>query len=368
MRLLFQHVAARKRIATAPSGGASLSLTWEDNSAIEDGFRIYTKLTSGSTYALAKTVGANVESTTLTGLAYGTSYDVKIASYNEEGEYAQVGPVTRYTPPQYAPTSLSATTTLSTSITVGFTATAGVTSYQGYYRATGSSTWLTGPAITSGTAITFTGLNSLTSYQFMVRGYFTNPSPQAPSYSPDSATLTANTILASIGWNGDRRIAVIGDSIIDTTGTLVTAVNLGETTNRTINGVTFVGQNTIGNFSSPYFTAEFYTKGGIGSEFSALMQTVSYVTSTSDGAFNLTGLVIGDTYLLQVISSDDRNTFTARTQAFSVAGYTSGAMVTGNSFTSTCMFVATATTHEVVLSDPDGLGATQFQGFQLRKL
>jgi hypothetical protein len=368
MRLLFQHVAARKRIATAPSGGASLSLTWEDNSAIEDGFRIYTKLTSGSTYALAKTVGANVESTTLTGLAYGTSYDVKVASYNGSGEYTQVGPVTRYTPPQYAPTSLSATTTLSTSVTVGFTAAAGVTSYQGYYRATGSSTWLTGPAITSGTAITFTGLEPVTEYDFKVRGFFANPSPQAPSYGPDSATLTETTELLSLGWNGEQLIADLGDGIVNTDGTLITAVCLGQTGDRTINGVTFDGQSTIGNLDAAYYNPDLYQRVGIGSDFAIMMDHLAYVDGSANGEITLTGLTIGDTYLLQVFSSDERASFNTRNQAFAIAGYTSSPMVTGNSFASICMFVASSTSHTLVISDPDGAGSTQLQGFQLRKL
>jgi hypothetical protein len=368
MKLFFQQVAARKRAASNTPSGATITASWTDNSDIEDGFRIYTKLTSGSTYALAKTVGANVQSTTLTGLSYGTSYDVKIASYNESGEYSQVGPVTRYTPPQYAPTSLSATEILSTEITIGFTAAAGVTSYQGYYREIGEEDWNEGPSITSGAEITFTDLTPVTEYDFKLKGFFANSSPQTRSYGPDSATLTETTELLSLGWNGEQSIAVIGDEVVWTIGTLVTSLNLGETTSRTVNGVTFTGQSTIGTLNGSGTLADFYTGGGIGAAFTALMQSLAYVEGSSNGEISLTGLDIGDTYILQVFSSDNRSSFASRNQSFAIAGYTSPPMVTGNSFAATCMFVASSTSHTLVISDPDSAGATQLQGFQLRKI
>lgn len=188
-----------------PSGTASLTVTWDDNSAIEDGFRVRYRTAGSGSYTLATTTAANIETATITGLAFGTNYDVTVAAFNGSGEYSTVGPITRYTPPQYAPTSLAATATLSTSIAVGFTAAAGISKYQGYYRATGSSTWLEGPAIASGTGINFTGLTSSTAYQFMVRGYLENTAPQTPSYSPDSSTLSATTIASGVFTGYDNQ-------------------------------------------------------------------------------------------------------------------------------------------------------------------
>ena len=195
-----------------PSGTASLSLTWEDNSDIEDGYRLRYRTAGSGSYTLGATTAANATSGTITGLAYGTNYDVTVAAFNTSGEYSTVGPITRYTPPQYAPTSLSATATLSTSITVGFTAAAGVTSYQGYYRAGTSGTWLVGPAITSGTSINFTGLASSTTYQFMLRGFLANTAPQPPSYSPDSATLSATTIASGVFSGYDNQQFTTGSA------------------------------------------------------------------------------------------------------------------------------------------------------------
>jgi len=349
-----------------PSGTASLTVTWDDNSAIEDGFRVRYRTAGSGSYTLATTTAANIETATITGLAFGTNYDVTVAAFNGSGEYSVVGPVTRYTPPAAAPTSLSATTTLSTSITVGFTAAAGVSNYQGYYRATGSSTWITGPAITTGAAITFTGLNSLTSYQFKIRGYLANPSPQAPSYSPDSATLTAST---AQGWDAARSIVDIGETIVETTGTLVIAENFGETTNRTVNGVTFTGVTSKGNMPNAYVTSEFFTDTSLPAGFTGMMRSLIYTEADALGQFTLTGLVSGDAYMLQVFSSDNRTTLGDRSQTINVASMTSSANVLNTRYAMTCRFIASATSHVVSIDDPaNATGANHIQAYQLRKL
>jgi hypothetical protein len=173
-------------------------VSWDDNSAIEHGFRIYTrKTTVGEAFALAKTVGPNIETATLTGLDYGTSYDIKVASYNVSGEHSQVGPVTRYTPPEFAPTSLTLTTANPTSVILSFTPpVAAPIRYQSYYRIDGGSTWIAGDTSAS-SPIAITGLTTSTAYEFMVRGYFTNPTiegvAQPASYSPDSNVIDAAT-------------------------------------------------------------------------------------------------------------------------------------------------------------------------------
>jgi hypothetical protein len=177
-----------------PQVGAALNVSWMDNSGIEDGFRIYTRKTSvGGSYTLSKTTLPNVTTATISLLDFGTSYDVKVASFNAEGEYAQVGPVTRYTPPEFAPTGVSVSATRYTDVDVTYSAPASAPfGYQGFYRVEGSSPWISGPESAT-LSITFSGLTPLTSYQFMVRGYFPNAS-QAHSYSPQSAITSTTTI------------------------------------------------------------------------------------------------------------------------------------------------------------------------------
>jgi hypothetical protein len=189
----------------------SLVVDWDYTQAAADGFRLYTRPSLGAgAYTLAKTVGPEVRSTTLTGLNYGTSYDVEMASFNENGEYARVGPLTAYTPPEFGPTTLAATEVLSTAISVGFTPTAGVSNYQGYYRTTGSSVWIKGPE-SFAHVCKFTGLNSSTSYDFMVRGYLVNPTTE-PSYSPGSATVSATTIASGVFAGYDNQQFTTGSA------------------------------------------------------------------------------------------------------------------------------------------------------------
>lgn len=182
------------------TAGATLTVGWNANyTTVEDGFYVRTRKTSGGgVYTLAATRPENSTSATLTGLDYGTSYDVTVASFNEYGEYSPLlGPYSRYTPPEFAPAALTIGTITSSSIAVSFTAAAGVTKYQGYYRAGTSGAWIAGPAITSGTTINFTGLANATSYQFAIKGYFTNPAidgvAQTSSYSPLSSLASGTT-------------------------------------------------------------------------------------------------------------------------------------------------------------------------------
>jgi Divergent InlB B-repeat domain len=65
---------------------AQLSLTWKDNSTNEDGFDVERKTGTGGTFALIKTVGANVVSYTDSSLAAGTTYCYRVRSYNAVGD------------------------------------------------------------------------------------------------------------------------------------------------------------------------------------------------------------------------------------------------------------------------------------------
>ena len=186
--------------------GASLTVTWEDNSAIETGFHVRYRPAGSGAYTLATTTAANVETAIITGIDYGTSYDVTVAAFNGSGEYSQVGPITRYTPPEFAPTDLTADTITATTVEINFTPAAGVTKYQGHYRPGTSGAWLTGPSITSGTSINFTGLAAGTTYHVKIAGYITNPDieavTQTPSYSPDSDPISVTTGAAQVFFSG----------------------------------------------------------------------------------------------------------------------------------------------------------------------
>ncbi|MCB2204572.1 S8 family serine peptidase [bacterium] len=63
----------------------SADLNWTDNSNDETGFRIEYSTNSGSSWN-STTVGADVSSTTLSGLSSGTTYDVRVWAYNSAGD------------------------------------------------------------------------------------------------------------------------------------------------------------------------------------------------------------------------------------------------------------------------------------------
>ncbi|MCP5046993.1 MAG: hypothetical protein GY940_07455, partial [bacterium] len=66
-------------------GKSKITLSWNDNSGNEDGFRIYRGPGAGS-LTLLTTVGANTTSYTNTGLSSKTTYFYKVCAYNADGE------------------------------------------------------------------------------------------------------------------------------------------------------------------------------------------------------------------------------------------------------------------------------------------
>ena len=350
-----------------PVEGASLTFTWQDNSAIETGFRVRYRLSStgpAGAYTLATTTTTNTETATITGLEYGTSYDVTVASYNGAGEYAVLGPYARYTPPEFGPTSLALTTANPTSVVLSFTPPAAApTGYQSYYRPNGGSTWTAG-ATSASSPITVTGLTASTDYEFMVRGYMTNPAieggAQTPSYSPDSNVLDASTAALVVGWEVKVDIASTGDTSITTEGTLIEAKNLGDGSysTKTVNTVPFTGITSRNDLSSAYGTGSFYGGGNVGSDFEYILDSVCYGGST----ISFASLTIGCYYLLQLVVSDERGSGEAASSfAPAIAGFSLSGVTRGPGSTVICRFVATSGT--MVLSNIGQLNA-----FQLRQL
>ncbi|MEW6039998.1 MAG: DUF1566 domain-containing protein [Elusimicrobiota bacterium] len=66
---------------------SSVTLTWQDNSNNETGFRIERKVSGGS-YAQVATAGANVTGYTDTGLGEGVTYYWRVCAYNSAGNSA----------------------------------------------------------------------------------------------------------------------------------------------------------------------------------------------------------------------------------------------------------------------------------------
>ena len=68
-----------------PAWGQSLTLTWQDNSNNEDGFRVQRKLGPTGTFADLANVGANVTTHLDTTTLAGTEYCYRVAAFNIAG-------------------------------------------------------------------------------------------------------------------------------------------------------------------------------------------------------------------------------------------------------------------------------------------
>jgi hypothetical protein len=73
--------------------GSQATLTWEDHSADELGFKIERKAGSGDVYREIATVGENVTSFTDTGLRPGMTYYYRVRAYNSIGHSAYTEPI-----------------------------------------------------------------------------------------------------------------------------------------------------------------------------------------------------------------------------------------------------------------------------------
>ena len=66
--------------------GSRATLTWEDHSSNELGFKIERKTESKGTYHEIATVGPNTTTYTDTGLSGGTTYYYRVRAYNADGQ------------------------------------------------------------------------------------------------------------------------------------------------------------------------------------------------------------------------------------------------------------------------------------------
>lgn len=207
----------RRASGTPPPALATLQVEWEDNSAIEDGYRIRWEPSGGGAELQADTA-ANVESYTIAGLAWNTQYDVTITAVNGVGESDVLGPVALYTPPPAAPTVCTATATGATTATIGWTlpGTEPVTGYRIYRSPAGAGTWTAVGVVAAGVnTYAATGLTASTAYDWRVVAYNSN----AGESQPDSETAPSNTASCTTSAASnpvfdreDQRSAVLGSA------------------------------------------------------------------------------------------------------------------------------------------------------------
>lgn len=222
----------RRASGTPPPALATLQVEWEDNSAIEDGYRIRWEPSAGGAELQADTA-ANIESYTIAGLSWNTQYDVTITAVNGVGESDVLGPVALYTPPPTAPTSCTANATGATTATIGWTlpGTEPVTGYRVYRSPAGAGTWTAVGTVAVGTnTYAATGLTASTAYDFRVVAYNSNSGVSQPdSETAPSNTASCTTSAASnpVFDREDQRSAVLS-SATTTVVTVATTIAVGK--------------------------------------------------------------------------------------------------------------------------------------------
>lgn len=158
---------------------------------------------------------------------------------------------------------------------------------------------------------------------------------------------------ATINWStGPTFLGPNGHLTRSTAGTFVAGFNVGGP-NLTIGGDLWTSA-TFGFFA---FTTD-VNAGTADADFNTMLTTADFTQSVFPPVFNLTGLTIGRSYLLQVFVADSRSCCTARTQNFGGVQIIHGAgtLVEGT-------FVADATQQSWTTA---GNPATVVNGYQLR--
>lgn len=169
----------------------------------------------------------------------------------------------------------------------------------------------------------------------------------------------------TLGWETPMAVSTFGDGIVSTSGTLIEAKNLGEATNRTVNGVLFTGQSTRDGLTNAFSDGSVYQDGVIGAAFEGMMD--SFAWGGSPQTITLTGLTSGKTYLFQGFVSDDRSFGATNKLYYVIQSYTSDELLENSSSSYICRFVATGTTETVTMPLTTG-GFCITNGFQVRQL
>lgn len=184
-----------------------------------------------------------------------------------------------------------------------------------------------------------------------------------------TASLQAAAI---ISWGTPQNVTAVTD--ISTTGTLVTAANLGTTTSYTINGVTFTGNTTLwtgtGNAN---FTG--YVAHAVGGDYGNALSTGRYTNGGTTATLVLSGLTIGTTYQLQIWFNDLRDG-TPDIVRYNMGGSTvdlttdtdGGTGGTDLSQYALGTFTATATSENLTATTVSGGGGPTLNMFQVRAI
>ncbi len=210
-------------VSVEATGSTSVTVTWTDNSADETGFTVEYRTGMGS-WTQGATAAVDAESTSVSGLSSGASYDFRVLAVNGDG--SRPSGTASLTMPPAAPSALSATAESTTSVSLSWTDnSSGETGFAVEYRESGVEVWTTyatEAAANAGT-LTVSGLSAGTSYEFRVRARSAH-GPSSPSNVASATSLSPPVAPTgvSVTASGSTSVSVSwADASSDETGFVV---------------------------------------------------------------------------------------------------------------------------------------------------
>jgi len=228
----------------------SVKVDWTDNSSVEDGYEVYYKLSSGSTYTLFETTAADAETSTVTGLTGGKEYDFRVRAKDGTNYSSYLsGTLTAGTAPDADAVIGTVTVVSKSALTPTWTCTA--TNEDGFYvyRSLDNSTYTQiAEADEDDESYADTGLAADTTYYYKVRAF----NDQGVSALSDEAHETTSLDL-------DPPTALSAEALSSTQIKLTFTVNADSATLHRVERKTTGSYSDIGATASG--TATTYTDG-----------------------------------------------------------------------------------------------------------
>jgi hypothetical protein len=184
--------------------GTTLNVTWAQPSGRVTDFNVRYSSNGGTSWTTLTRATSIDVAAAITGLTLGNTYQVQVATVNEQGVSAWSATATQIMvnlPAQV--TGLTAGSPTTASVPFTWSAATGAVNYLAQYKKTSDSTWVTATSTLTGTSYTFTGLLDATSYDFRVIA--SNGAGQGtPSATSTVTTVAMANLIDALGVTAQR--------------------------------------------------------------------------------------------------------------------------------------------------------------------
>jgi hypothetical protein len=184
--------------------GTTMTATWAQPSGRVTDFNVRYSSNGGTSWTTLTRAQSIDVTASLTGLTLGSTYQVQVATVNEQGVSAWSASSTLLMvnlPAQV--TGLTAGSATTASVPFTWSAATGAVNYLAQYKKTSDSTWVTATSTLTGTSYTFTGLLDSTSYDFRVIA--ANGAGQGTASATSTvSTLSMANLIDAVGVTAQR--------------------------------------------------------------------------------------------------------------------------------------------------------------------